>query len=160
MPQACYHDIRLMPSFLYISVITLYHLVHSLCIPHVNLKPTMTLEALPSTNHIYLEYRSYKQSSKYLCNTILQQALLCVPIGQYRSCNPLFLISRRVCLVPPLHPLLNIALFFNHGLSKPYNLLVPLYIVFVYLSILQSQHNITLTLPYNLALTLPILILL
>ena len=140
--------------------ITLYYLAHSLCILYIDLKLAATSGTSPSTNYMYLKYRPHEQSSEHLCSIILQWALLCVPIRQYRSRNSLLLILCRVCLVPPLYPLLKITLFLNCHITEPHGLQVPLCMVFDYFLILQSWHNIALTLPCDIVPTLPISILL
>ena len=138
-------------------VIILHHLTHSPCILHINLKPATPSDVSPSTHHMHPEHQPYRQSHKQLHSTILQQALLCMPIEQYRSRDPL-LIPCRVYFISLLYLLLNISLSLNHGTIEPHSLRTPLYMGFVYLLILQSWCNITFTLPYNRVYTLLTLI--
>ena len=123
---AWYHGIGLPRSLLCTAVIILYHLAHSLYVLHIDLKPATTSEASPSTCHIHLECWPYRQGSEQLHSVISQWALSCAPIGQYRSCDPLFFIPRRVYLVSLLYYLLNISLSLDHGIIEPHGLQAPL----------------------------------
>ena len=131
MTWAWNHNIRLMLSFLHTADIISYHLAYSPCILYIDLKLATILEALPSTCHIHLECWPYRQDNEQLYSIILQQALSCVPIGQYRSYDPLFFIPCKVYLVLLPYPLLNISLSLNYGTTEPRGLQAPLYIVFV-----------------------------
>ena len=131
-------------SFLYITVITSHYLAHSLHILYINLELAVPSEASPSSCHMYLEHQPYRQSHKQLCNMISQWALLYMPIWQYRSYDPLFLIPYRVYLGSLLYPLLNSSLSLNHGTIKPYGLWAPLHMVSLYLLIWWSWYDINL----------------